>query len=519
MPPKRSKPGDVAVDKRPPGLLDATVQLASSVNAPSGMRIGHISFIHPANGHLCVVGGCDVSSLPKALTLPHEDKSALTMPFLESWNTEEQMWIAQRDEEEEEAQRLHESADKDSVGEGSESAGSSDSQSPVETCATFPSNGLQDLTWPTLAGIALQWKTQHEEPAVKNPPVIQPAGTLMELIERNKRDPKKEKAEDRESAEAPHAASARASAKAPVVLFVGGWKDSKYAHRSKSIDLGTGSVAYIKSLPSSPVMASSCSTATVVKNLVYVFGGNNSAGCTSSMEKADLTTNRWIERGVSTKNETGGSKPHPRSSHVAGLLLERYIVVYGGRQARVNTETSHGKAKKASKVDPRASIVIPSMEFEFCNDVAVYDVENEKWVVTSAVVNNMGPAPRYGHAACVLSPCELFVHGGIGAGGQILSDAWIIQLEEDAHGVALSWVKIRTSDTNEVHTPSRCLHSLAVGKGRRVYVTGGLSPGEDVVDVCMIDVKGLADVVPGQPVGRKGERLPTSAKRTASKLK
>ncbi|KAF8306637.1 hypothetical protein TcBrA4_0023140 [Trypanosoma cruzi] len=83
----------------------------------------------------------------------------------------------------------------------------------------------------------------------------------------------------------------------------------------------------------------------------------------------------------------------------------------------------------------------------------------------------------------VLSPNELLFHGGIGVGGKVLSDAWILRLlEKNENNVSISWVKVVGQRDKKAAVPKPLLPFLG-GGWRRVFITGGTCQSEDVEDV------------------------------------
>lgn len=157
--------------------------------------------------------------------------------------------------------------------------------------------------------------------------------------------------------------------------------------------------------------------------------------------------------------------PPARSSHAAGCLGGRFLVIFGGRQLILpvdsNAVDSKGKrggksaagkrpppaakpaaaAAKGKKAGKNAASAPPTASWEedetalpqllLLDDVAVFDTETRRWL-QATVSGGEAPAARYGAATCALPAAnggpsaELLVHGGVGAGGEVLGDAWIL---------------------------------------------------------------------------------------------
>nr|CCC53948.1 conserved hypothetical protein [Trypanosoma vivax Y486] len=498
----RSKSRNPFGDGKPLGVLESTVEFVHPVNAPSGERMGHASYVHPQSGVLYVVGGSDVAELPQALLLSPRERTVPPIPFVEVWDAETRAWRTSNE-------ALPPSCDVSGMedGECSDCApveGEVEAPVTVRECSPidFPKQLPDGFSWPTLSALGIFWKARQESSAAgatENPITIPEEvasgnGSHKINIGRTK---------DTTSVEPIAENTVPSFTKHPTVLLVGGWKEARHVQRSRCIDLEDASVVRVKGSTPSSAHGLACSTVTIVDDHAYVFGGNTAKSCTSTLDVLDLTTFMWMAK-ESPGREDVNNRPLPRSSHVAGLLLDRYIVVYGGRNLQMSSKTVAGKNKKPmKKLDPKSAITVTPMSFDFCNDVAVYSVEAGRWVAPCINVGPSGPAPRYGHAACVLSSKELLIHGGIGAGGKVLSDAWILQLSESPSNVLVSWVKVRPRDTNENQLPTRCLHSMALGADRCVYLTGGLSSSERVEDVCVLRIKPLSEILPDQPESRK----------------
>jgi hypothetical protein len=115
----------------------------------------------------------------------------------------------------------------------------------------------------------------------------------------------------------------------------------------------------------------------------------------------------------------GQKRPPARHSHVAGIFERDSVIVFGGAGLRGPL-----------------------------NDVWVYCTQSQLWRCLSEGLEVMAcPEPREMAAGCVISDAGLFVHGGRGAEGEILSDVAIFD------GRAGKWVLVQT-------TPyARCAHT------------------------------------------------------------
>ncbi|KAF8302064.1 hypothetical protein TcBrA4_0050920 [Trypanosoma cruzi] len=498
MPPKRGKGRDATDDKTPPMALRAQVEYCVSVNAPLRRRMGHLSYVHPKNGLLYVVGGCDLDTLPKAVKTAHLEETLEPMPLAECWDETTRTWgvegaslrekTPQSEVEELVSSKIDMNRQDDFDAEEDKKE-----RTPSEGEAFAPSEPVfihrplrvpDGFSWPTLAATVVQWCSMRKEDYTALSTAVSNVDSECLHEAANEGVDAGNDADGSGKTGEPDASAAREH---PVVFFIGGWKRNGRTSHTVGVDMDKGSLLHIRGGMAVSSLPSTCMTGCVAQDCVYVFGGNTAGGgvgCNLSvMRTLDLRNRKWVER---TGVEMSTSSPFPRSSHVAGVLLDRYIVIHGGR--RLAPVPTGRRPEKGKKVDPKVVQPIEKLALDFCNDVAVYNLEKKKWVATAINVGPLGPPARYAHAACVLSPNELLFHGGIGVGGKVLSDAWILRLlEKNENNVSISWVKVVANETKKLPFPSRCYHSLAAA-GRRVFITGGTCQSEDVEDVCIMEI-------------------------------
>ncbi|EKF30633.1 hypothetical protein MOQ_005553 [Trypanosoma cruzi marinkellei] len=503
MPPKRGKGRDATDDKTPPMVLKAQVEYCVSVNAPLRKRMGHLSYVHPKNGFLYVVGGCDLDTLPRAVKKSQLEEALEPMPLAEWWDEITRTWgvegaslrekTPQSEMEELVPSKIDMNKQEDvdaGVDKKERTLSERETFAQSESIAIHRPLRVPDgFSWPTLAATVVQWCSVQKDD--RTPP--SPAGLNSDSpcpCEAANEDV--DALNDADSAGKTGESDIPATREHPVVFFIGGWKRNHRTSHTVGVDMDKGTLLHIRGGMAVSSLPSTCMTGCMAEDCVYVFGGNTGGGdgggggvgCTSSvMRTLDLTSRKWVER---TEVEMSTSSPLPRSSHVAGVLLDRYVVIHGGR--RLSSIPTGRRPEKGKKIDPKVVLPIEKLNLDFCNDVAVYNLEKKQWVATAINVGPLGPPARYGHAACVLSPNELLFHGGIGVGGKVLSDVWILRLiEKNGTNVSISWVKVVVYETKKLPFPSRCHHSLAAA-GRRVFITGGTSPSEDVESVCIIEI-------------------------------
>ncbi|ESL06571.1 hypothetical protein TRSC58_05753 [Trypanosoma rangeli SC58] len=520
MPAKKGKAKDSVEDNAPPGILKAHVEYCDSVNTPARQRMGHLAYVHPRSGLLYVVGGYDAQALPKTIKTSPLEETAEPMPFVEWWDAGTRMWggcsapsrqptpqLGTTKIPPMPVNKMQGDVDKEGGEDELKSVGnvSAASHEPV---APQPPVQLPDgFSWPTLAAAVVHWGPVGGEDRVVSSTDGLSGGTLLpsEATKAvsgtvNDADGNKEKEGSAASALREH----------PVILFVGGWKGSCRTFHTVVVDMDRGTLWHIRGGMLASSLPSTCLTGSAVHDSVYVFGGNTGGvpGAPPIMRTLDLSSRKWGER---TGEDASNGPPLPRSSHVAGVLLDRYIVIHGGRRL---SSAPAGPPAKGKKNVQKMSRSIEKLGLEFCSDVAVYDLEKKRWAATAIHVGSLGPPPRYGHAACVLSSTELLFHGGIGVDGNVLSDAWILLLlEKDDANVSIAWVKLTLPEANMVPLPGRCHHALAAA-GRRVFITGGVCQEESVGDVCIMDIEPLGKLVVTRTDGRRRTVVPTNVRQT-----
>jgi hypothetical protein len=133
------------------------------------------------------------------------------------------------------------------------------------------------------------------------------------------------------------------------------------------------------------------------------------------------------------------SAPPKRSSHIAAGINDTFVVIFGGRSAS-------GDA---------------------LGDVAVFDTTSMHWMIGVKHDGCGGPAPRYGHAAAVLDGKDVVIHGGIGADGQLLADAWILSMEKPG---VVQWRRVAFDATP---LRPRAGHQLVAASASQIFAIGG----------------------------------------------
>lgn len=491
MPPKRGKERSASfVDKTPPEILGVEVLYCCSVNPPVRRRMGHVSYVHPKNGLLYVVGGCDLTTLPQALKSKHQEQFSGPMPFVEWWNKDTQTWGVGTDLPSEQLQSKETEKTREQEEIPAERiVGNVDIVKNFCSGASAPPNGVSvnkfstafsdSFSWPRLAASVVYWgMSPGDAGSVLGQPVLQK--TTQKVDDDTENNGKAEKV------------GAPQSREHPVVLFIGGWTGSSRFSNAVGLDMDSGALLHFREGTLSSFPAVTSLTGSLVGDCVYLFGGNTNKGYISSSTagKLDLANRKWCEM---SGKDAPGNNPNHRSSHVAGLLLGRYIVIHGGRrQARPVVSPQKGK-----KMDPRLPPPIANLGLDFCTDIAVYSLEKEQWITATVNIIGQGPAPRYGHAACALSQNELLLHGGMDQNGKVLSDAWILRLYEKSEppGLFVSWLKLMPRRDDADPLPARCNHAIAFS-GRRVYITGGIGVAQNVDDVCILDIDPLPSITP-----------------------
>ncbi len=108
-------------------------------------------------------------------------------------------------------------------------------------------------------------------------------------------------------------------------------------------------------------------------------------------------------------------QPTPRGWHTTTLLMNRFIVVFGGVRFRGN------EIPQPFSSTPKAG------EFEVMDKMFVYDTLQLSWHVREGK-GTIGakPYPRFGHVACALDENRMMIFGGRGGpSNRCLNDTWV----------------------------------------------------------------------------------------------
>ncbi|KZP05813.1 galactose oxidase, partial [Athelia psychrophila] len=181
--------------------------------------------------------------------------------------------------------------------------------------------------------------------------------------------------------------------------------------------------------PGRPMKAHS---ATVVDNVVWVFGGCDETGCYRDVYCFDTETMHWSHPTMT------GEIPPPCRAHTATLIDRKIVFIAGGQGPNYYDKTY------------------------------ILDTITRRWKL--AQIEGVNPPPRRAHTA-VLYKGQIWVFGG-GNGMQALNDVWALDV---AHGVEkLKWTKI---DTHGKKPQERGYHTANL-VGNHMVVIGG-SDGRD----------------------------------------
>jgi len=122
-------------------------------------------------------------------------------------------------------------------------------------------------------------------------------------------------------------------------------------------------------------------TATLIGSSLYIFGGeDNSRRLNNDLHILDLEAMEW------SAPETTGTKPLPRSDHVATAFAGRYLLVFGGGSVA-----------------------------HCYQDLSFLDTEQMEWFSPST--KGKAPSPRAGHAAAAVGDKWFVVGGGNNTSG------------------------------------------------------------------------------------------------------
>mmetsp|Transcript_27095 Transcript_27095/g.59195 ORF Transcript_27095/g.59195 Transcript_27095/m.59195 type:complete len:337 (-) Transcript_27095:669-1679(-) len=207
--------------------------------------------------------------------------------------------------------------------------------------------------------------------------------------------------------------------------------------------------------PGCQIAARSGATLTLIRDKIYMFGGQEPVSETRFGDLKCLDTNTWEWSNV----ETRGGPPPARHSHCAGCLADQCLLVYGG--------SGHQGT---------------------LSDVWLFNVDQGSWSRPS--VSGQHPAGREMHSGVMVDDTTMLVYGGRSSDGRILCDAAVLDAKQ------MKW-------TATEFTPfQRCAHvSIALSasddqagtssSGHAVLIYGGYS-GEAVEgDILKIDSKTL----------------------------
>jgi N-acetylneuraminic acid mutarotase len=179
-------------------------------------------------------------------------------------------------------------------------------------------------------------------------------------------------------------------------------------------------------------------SATVIGNLIYIFGGNDGSSFFNDLHILDTDMLEW------RKVDTTGDIPPPRAGHTASVLSKNAIVVFGGGNEQGPTNDLHvldtttmcwtrrkvyGTAPSA-RAGHIASTVFDTQLLVFgggyidkvCNDVHMYDFDMNTWARPSDT--GTIPVPRAGHTVALVGP-RLYVFGG-GDADDVFNDMHVL---------------------------------------------------------------------------------------------
>lgn len=187
-----------------------------------------------------------------------------------------------------------------------------------------------------------------------------------------------------------------------------------------------------------------------VNKTMVVFGGMNSTNLPGNDVAAYTVDtgdwNPWVEY--------SGNAPSPRYGHSAVATGLNYMVVFGGQ---VN-------------------------DSYFLNDVAIYDMVEDKWLETS--IQGNAPGPRAYHTAVVDRYRHvMYVYGGMDENGDALSDMFMFNLETRI------WTEVKVDNA-----VSRMYHSAIMTQQGLMVVFGGFG----LSDVSCFDARNVDNLAINQ---------------------
>eukprot|EP00939_MAST-03C_sp_MAST-3C-sp1_P001116 g1116.t1 len=198
-------------------------------------------------------------------------------------------------------------------------------------------------------------------------------------------------------------------------------------------------------------------TLTLLGNTGYLFGGlrgdNAKTGPNNDlfMCKVQNFKFEW------SKPDLEGESPSPRWDHSATLFNDNFIFFFGGstsRQSRTNQSW-------------------------------IFDTVVQKWVHLSHLEKQKeAPQPRSGHSAALVADRYLYVFGGFGGAGfgrRELNDLYVL----DMHDLdKLQWRRVSPKGTAPA---PRSGHAACVVRQRDMIVTGGWNSRQQFRDICIFN--------------------------------
>jgi tRNA wybutosine-synthesizing protein 4 len=186
---------------------------------------------------------------------------------------------------------------------------------------------------------------------------------------------------------------------------------------------------------------------------ILIFGGFGIAGDRSGKSRPTATHSRLAATEILRVKAAGEValaeldlefEPEPRLYHTA-VEVEGDVYLFGGRQG-------------------------PRRPFD---DLYVFSGKSQKWTKIERREGAPWPAARFRHATVAVEPNKLLIHGGIGADGEVLNDAWFFDVSES------SW--IRTPDTELPRLHSHQITAQTEGcESHFISFLGGRQPDGDI---------------------------------------